>query len=75
MIIIEIQQNKRDQPIEINIDSNVIHDTLALLESHPVIIAYKIHSSIGTYTEDNIKYNLGGYLHPSGKAVEKFDWK
>jgi hypothetical protein len=45
------------------------------LESHPGIIAYKIHSSIGTYTEDNIKYNFGGYLHPSGKAVEKFDWK
>jgi hypothetical protein len=75
MIIIEIQQNKRDQPIEINIDSNVIHDTLALLESHPGITAYKLHSSAGTYTVDMLKYSFSGYLFPSGKAVEKFDWK
>ena len=74
MFIISIQRGFVSPLTEISCDDEYIHDTLSLLESHPAVTAYSICSSVGRYTNDNLKYSFSGYMFPAGKAVEKFDW-
>ena len=75
MFIILIQRGFVSPITEISCDNESIHDTLSLLESHPAVTAYCICSSVGRYTNDNLKYSFSGYVSPAGKAVEQFEWK
>jgi hypothetical protein len=59
----------------ISCDSDEIHTVLGLLESHPKVIAYKLISDSGTYSDTDLEYAFRGYKAPAGKAVSEFVWK
>lgn len=57
-------------------DTASIHPILSLLEDSKRVKAYKIMGGggDGSMTKNELNYHYRGYLYPSGKAVEKFDW-